>query len=375
MLAEDGMDIHVFTGTANSTRKSNENGYVVHRINCNNGYDFKEKIVPLFSSEEAALKFDVVESPEINSAALLLKQKFPTLPLLVRMHAPDHLVESFKKKYYPITVKARYFAGALKRGKWDPGYWKKYDYKNDPDYQFCKLADQITAPSKAMKEWTVKNWHIAEEKITVLPNPFIVPSWLLSLPIHHTPNNEILFFGRLNVLKGLVNASHAMKQVLKNNPRYNFKVVGDDGPGPTPGSSMKRWMQQEFSEFKRRIFFLEGFTYDKLAEVIATADIVLLPSLFESFSYTCAEAMAAGKAVIGSKETGMEFMEHGQTGLLIDPGNKKEIQQAVQDLIDDNDKRVRLAGNARNAISNLFNGAGLLAAYKKVYKNMRAVNV
>lgn len=373
LLAKHGWNVHIFSGSPYRSVQEIVNGFTVHRVQCHDGFDFKKKALSFFAVEHKVAAFQLIESPEINSNALEIKQAFPMVPLVVRLHAPDHLVESLKKIYYPFKVKLRFVLGALRRGRWDLGYWRKYDFKNDADYQFCKMADFITVPSEAMKSWVIKNWEIEEKKVKAIANPFTPPEVLLNLPIPKEPGNkQIVFFGRLNVLKGLVNATLAMKKILALFPGYSFKVIGDDGPGPYPGIGMKAWMQQQLSSVRERVFFFDGFSYDQLPAAIADAEIALLPSLFESFSYTCAEAMAAGKAIIGSKNTGMQDMiQHRENGLLVDPHNERDIFEAARILIEDNQLRYRLAVNARNCIAVQFNNDSLMKQQLLFYQNMQ----
>ena len=368
MMVARGANVHVFCGSPLRQGAAIENGYTVHRITCVNGNDFKEKLVPFFAAQHQQLSFDLAESPEINSNALLIKKMFPNLPLAVRLHAPGHLVESTKKQYYPFSAKMRFVLGGIRRGKLELGYWRRYDFTNDPDYQFCMMADTISAPSQAMKHWIVKQWKIEEKNIFVIPNPFTPPKALLQLPIPIKKNRqEVVFFGRLNVLKGLVNATLAMKKILKEFPAVHFKVIGDDGPGPVNGTDMRTWMQEQLKGVQSQVSFYAGFDYDKLPAAIADATIALLPSLFESFSYTCAEAMAAGKAVIGSKDTGMDFIKHNRTGLLVNAHEPGAIYEAIKMLLQDDNKRFMLASNAREDIQQMFTGDKLGDEFVKFY--------
>ncbi len=370
ILARQGCTVQVFCGSPIRNISDCIDGYQVHRILCKDGNDFREKVIAVFSKQHAEKAFDVMESPEINSNALIIKNKYPLLPLVVRLHAPNYLVESLKKIYVPFKNKLRFFLGALKCGKWDLGYWRKYDFKNDPDYQFCQMANGITAPSEAMKNWIVKNWQLDAAQIEVIPNFYKPSAALLQIPLTTpTAHKQIVFFGRLNVLKGLVNATKAMETILTKNKDWRFLVIGDDGPGPTPNSPMRQWMQTELKSVISRVNFIDGVAYERLPEKIAAAEIVLLPSLFESFSYTAAEAMAAGKAVIGSKHTGMaDLIENNITGLLVDPLSVSEISDALQKLINDDAFRFSLAEKARESILKKSKAATASEALKNYYK-------
>ncbi|MEJ7587802.1 MAG: glycosyltransferase family 4 protein, partial [Ferruginibacter sp.] len=101
------------------------------------------------------------------------------------------------------------------------------------------------------------------------------------------------------------------------------------------------------------------------------AEIILLPSLFESFSYTCAEAMAGGKAVIASSKTGMaEMLQHRETGVLVDAENITAIAEGIRLLILDNELRYTISENARNSITTKYNNHQLKEQYIYFYKSV-----
>lgn len=372
LLANNGFDVHVFAGTKKTSYSEVLHQIYIHRTQCTGPQDFKINVVSSFSAAHKLKPFDIIESPEIHGNALEVKKAFPQIPLVVRLHAPNYLVESVKKKYTSFFAKFRFVLGALRRGKMDAGYWRKYDYLNDPDYKFVQMADAITAPSNTMKQWAIDYWKIAVEKITVISNPFIPSTLFLDLPINKVnEKKEIVFFGRLNVLKGLVNATYAMKQILHEYKDYHWKIIGDDGAGPTIGESMKTWMQHKLGAVNDRVHFLKGQEYENLPGVIADANVVLLPSLFESFSYTCAEAMAAGKVVIGSRRTGMEdLIVHNQTGVLIDAENITEIYNTIKRLIQDENHRYATAQAARKSIVDAFSKEQILHEVTGFYKSV-----
>lgn len=376
MLAQSGCDVHVFAGSHCRQERTVENGVNVHWVKCSNPHDFKDRVVAAFANEHETSPFDVMESPEIHGNASEIKKAFPHLPLVVRLHAPDWLVEYTKKKYVPLSSKLRFVMGALRRGRVDLGYWRRYHASNDPDRQFALMADSITAPSATMKNWATKHWMISSSAVTVMPNPFAPLSDFLQLPIIGADENiEVVFFGRLNVLKGLVNATYAMKKILKEHSACRFKVIGDDGPGPKHKITMRQWMQAQLKPYLARVKFCDGLPLNLLPEAIRNAGIVLLPSLFESFSYTCAEAMAAGKAVVGSRGTGMEDMIQDEgNGKLVDPKKPRDIYSAINRLLRDNERRLRLSTAARESMAKQFAGEKMAKVYLDHYRNVIPAN-
>lgn len=346
LLSEAGMEVHVFAGSHAGSGTSLEGNLVVHRIHSTDPFAFRHRVVKPFATEQQRSPFDLVESPEINGNAWEIKKAFPHLPLHIRLHAGNQLVESLKKTYLPFHAKLRFVLGALKRGKWDLGYWRRYNPSKDPDYQFVKLADFISAPSVQMKEWAVKYWQLPPSKTDVLQNPFLENTGLQKA---RTQNQErvILFYGRLNVLKGLVTATRAMKKILKANPGWTWLVVGDDGFAPSGRGSMRNWMKKELKSLSAQVSFSESVSAEHLPSFLQQASIVIVPSLFESFSYVTLEALYAGKVLVGSGDTGIEsLIQDRKNGLLADPFRSITWIKALQKLIDDPLLRENLGAEA-----------------------------
>lgn len=371
-MAGLGWDVHVFAGGKKDFASEHTELYHLHRVECETGNDFRHKVVAAFSSQHSLLPFDLIESPEIDGNAWEIKKAYPEIPLIVRLHASSYIVEKFKRRYISFLAKLRFVAGSIRQFKFDLGYWRPYDKLSDPDYQFTLLADYITAPSEVMKQWAVKYWKIPSNKILVIPNIFSAPAALLNIPIvEDSKYKRIVFFGRLNVLKGLVNATIAVKKILKEYPEWQFRVIGDDERGPNIKISMRNWMKLQLKEVAGQVEFRDGMAYEELPGAIEESEIILLPSLFESFSYTCIEAMAAGKAVIGSNRGGMaDLLENDNSGILINPDKSGEIYHAVKKLIDNNVLRFQLSQKARQRILHEFSAEKTGTEFKRFYEKI-----
>ena len=110
---------------------------------------------------------------------------------------------------------------------------------------------------------------------------------------------------------------------------------------------------------------------DRVAPLLAAADLLLLPSSNESFGLGALEAMASGVPVIASDIGGIpEVVEHGVTGYLAPVGDvKKMVEYALRLLRDDDvSKRFRAAARARAAES--FGHKKLVPQYESIYRNV-----
>jgi glycosyltransferase involved in cell wall biosynthesis len=131
-----------------------------------------------------------------------------------------------------------------------------------------------------------------------------------------------------------------------------FYVVG--GPvystprSQTSASQLRQWIRSHGLD---DTCGLVPFQSDS-ASVYSSLDIVVHASTKpEPFGRTVAEAMAAGKAVVATSTGGvLEQIEHGETGLLVAPGNDLELASTLRTLIADAPLRTRL-GQAAQAFA------------------------
>ncbi|RYZ27136.1 MAG: glycosyltransferase [Chitinophagaceae bacterium] len=107
---------------------------------------------------------------------------------------------------------------------------------------------------------------------------------------------------------------------------------------------------------------------------MAEGDVFVFPSHYESFGLVCCEAMAAGRAVVGSRSGGMaEIIEDGKSGILVEPKNPAAIAKAVTQLLENNELRLSLGKAAQQRITDLLSPSLVLQKQIAVYQ--KAIDV
>jgi len=98
-------------------------------------------------------------------------------------------------------------------------------------------------------------------------------------------------------------------------------------------------------------------------------DIFVAPSRYESFGIIYLEAMKYGKPVIACDTGGTpEVVNHGKSGILIEPGNPAQLAGAIIDLAKDKTVRKRLGDNGKNRLKQKFSMEKLLDNTCMYYK-------
>lgn len=182
------------------------------------------------------------------------------------------------------------------------------------------------------------------------------------------PGPLLLFVGRLRYYKGLNDLIAAMTDVPAT-----LLIAGDGPEGPALRA------QAQALGVAARVHFLGDVPDADLPGLYQAADVFVLPSSRRSEAYGIAllEAMAAGVAVISTElGTGTSWLNrHGETGLVVPPGDPAALATALQALLADDERRRRMAraAQARAAEFDLTRQVEMvLAVYEEVLAARRA---
>ena len=124
----------------------------------------------------------------------------------------------------------------------------------------------------------------------------------------------VLFLGRIVMEKALDVFSDAMDVLAEKGVKHRVLVVGE---GPA-----RPWLEERLPD----AVYAGHLSGDDLARAVASADVLLNPSVTEAFGNVTLEAMASGLPVIAVNATGAtNLVTHGVTGFLAEPGDYETI--------------------------------------------------
>ena len=189
---------------------------------------------------------------------------------------------------------------------------------------------------------------VPSDRIRIIPNGVDLKEFA-GLPPRR-PNGdttELLFVGRCYPRqKGLEYLVKALP-FLRSRESIRLTIVGEDWGGVAMLQSLARALGVE-----RQIAFRGALPRDEVIQAYASADIFVLPSLFEPFGIVLLEAMAAGLPVVASAVGGIvDVVADGKTGLLVPPGKPMALAAGLEQLISDSSLRARMAEEARRRVS------------------------
>ena len=154
-------------------------------------------------------------------------------------------------------------------------------------------------------------------------------------------------------MKGVTTLLRAFRLLLDALP-----TGGDEAPArlvvvskPTPGGPTDK-LTGELG-LAGHVRFVHGMSNDELAGLLASAQIAVVPSLYEGFSLPAVEHMASGTPLVATR-TGALPEVTGDAAVLVEPGSPDELAAALRRLLDDPAERARLGEAALRRVAERF---------------------
>lgn len=174
----------------------------------------------------------------------------------------------------------------------------------------------------------------------------------------------LLFLARFTGHKQPLVLLKAFEKALQQNPDLYLLMVGDGDEKQQALDIVKK------AGIGNRVIF-QNFRQD-VPDVLAAADIFVLPSLWEGLPIGLLEAMSMGKAIIASDVDGTtDIIEHMQNGYLIGLNDmNKELPSAILSMADDAALQKQLGTKARETVKHNFNAADMTRKIEAQYQKL-----
>ncbi len=239
------------------------------------------------------------------------------------------------------------------------------------------MVDRIIAVSNALRKRVIEKGKIEGSKVEVI-NAGVRPissgatasrrvlnvKDLLALNIQAP---LIVTVGRLTPQKGVKHLLNAASHILREFPNAQFLVVGDG-----PQKHELQISAEKFGIHKRVVF--TGWR-DDARDIMAAADVIVLPSLVEGMPYSLLEAMVSGTPVVSTSTGGIpELLIDRETGFLVPPKKPLALSNAVVFLLQNKEVAVQMGVAGRRRVEEQFDLKktinGTIAIYAKLFEEL-----
>lgn len=210
------------------------------------------------------------------------------------------------------------------------------------------LRDLLYIKTKGITVQTFENQQyycrFLQHKLKTIYNPINMPQETVGRGLSTTKEDSLVTVGRLRKEKNHTLLICAFADFLKTHPSYILRIYGG-------GEDMDN-LQLLISEMKLEgKVLLMGKTNDVFS-AIANSRGFILSSNYEGMPNALLEAMCLGLPCISTKVSGAtELIQSGTNGILVDVNNRKQLADAMADIVDNPEKAEKLAIKA----SELYN--------------------
>jgi len=252
-------------------------------------------------------------------------------------------------------------------------------YKKFIDFTMKSSAGTIVLGNNL--RYIFENW-FSDNQIFVLPN-FVedhIKSMNSQNNIYH--NGKLLkltYLGNIVESKGILQVINAVEELLENGNDILLQIIGKFGKDPFTGmqeDKIKNIIIDIVNKYPERIKYLGQITDIKTKFYVLKneTDIFIFPSWYpvEGQPLVIIEAMQCGLPIISTKNCGAieETVIEGYNGILVEKRNVKQLVNAIEVLIKNEQLRKRMGENSRKLYEENFTPEKHLSKFKAIVKNV-----
>lgn len=239
-----------------------------------------------------------------------------------------------------------------------------------------RFTDWYIAGSQAMIRSGVKQRIFTADKVKLISNGIDLTPFRTAEVLSRGESNgaasetagaedalTVGFLGRLEEQKGAPFLIQAAAIVKRQNPRIRFVLAGD--------GKLRPGLEKLAAELQvKDVVKFVGWQSDTV-NFLRQIDVMAMPSLWEAFGLSAAEAMAIEKPVIASRVDGLpEVVEDGVTGILVPPAEPEPLARAILQLAADPEQRRLMGAQGRHRVESLFSLDSMIERHEAFYERV-----
>jgi glycosyltransferase involved in cell wall biosynthesis len=304
-----------------------------------------------------AADFDVVHDNQVLSYGISKIEDEVGLPVLTTLH-------------HPITFDRRVDLAAA------PNFRKKISLTRW--YGFLKMQGEvvrkarwIVLPSTSSARDSVTDFGANPDRMEVIPlgvdDCFVPPTK------ERVPGRLLAMASADAPVKGIATLLEAFAKLLTERDVELVLVTK-----PTAGGRTETLIEE--LGIKGKVSFVHGVSDTELVEIMGSAEIACVPSLYEGFSLPTAELMACATPLVVSRAGSIPEVTgpDGECADFVEPGDVGELVAAISALLDDPERRARMGEAGRKRALERFSWRAVAqktaAAYERVINEFAEEN-
>lgn len=278
----------------------------------------------------------------------------------------------------PALVGTIHATEAGRHQGWLPGPLS--DAIHSVEHWLAHEAQRVIVCSQHMRTEAHGLFDLPQERISVIANGIDLKRWRASTTLTaqvrdaHAPHGPlVVFVGRLEWEKGAHTLIDALPRLKRRNPGLRAVIAGRGG------HESQLTDQVRARRLGRTVDFVGWLPEPRLHALIAAADVLVVPSIYEPFGLVAIEGAALGTPLVVARTGGLaEFVEDGVTGRTFEPGSAVGLADAVTAALHDDSGAQRMARAARTRLRESYGWSRIAddtqAAYVQARRAPRATD-
>jgi glycosyltransferase involved in cell wall biosynthesis len=229
----------------------------------------------------------------------------------------------------------------------------------------ARRARKILTPSEASRRDIAKDFGVDPARMQVI---LLGVDEGFAPPTRHRVPGRILAMASADApMKGIATLLEAFAK-LRTERDVELVLVSK----PQPGGRTEQMVDR--LGIGDSVRFVHGVSDAELVELMGSAGIACVPSLYEGFSLPTAELMACATPLVVSRAGAIPEVvgDDGECADLVTPGDVGELEQALERMLDDPDRRARMGAAGRRRVQELFSWRAVALATAAAYEEVIA---
>ncbi|MFT4189095.1 MAG: glycosyltransferase family 4 protein [Aeromicrobium sp.] len=287
--------------------------------------------------------FDVVHDNQCLGYGLLWLQR--RLPLVATVH-------------HPISKDRRLdIAAASWRKQWSVRRW--YGFVRMQARVARRIPTLLTVSGASAAD-TVADFGIDPTQMTVIP--LGVDTDVFRPRGERVPGRIAAVASADSPLKGVAHLLESIAKLRVEHPHVELHLVSTIDP---KSATARRIEELGLSD---AITLYRGISDEELGELLASAEVMAVPSLYEGFSLPTVEALSCGTPVVASRAGALPEVV-GDAARLVEPGDVGELTAALSELLSDPAERARLGRVGRDRAEERYSWISVARATVESYRS------
>ena len=262
--------------------------------------------------------------------------------------------------HHPITFDRRVDLSNA-RGRKKISTWRWYGFLTMQGRVARRMKHVLTV-SKSSARDIAADFGVSPDRIEVIPLG-VEPEVFQHYQDPRVPGRIVAMASADTPMKGVATLLEAFAK-LRTERDIELLLI----TRPKPGGRTEQLIDR--LAIKDSVRFVSGLSDTELAEVVGSAEVACVPSLYEGFSLPTVEAMACGTPLVVSRAGAIPEVvgEDGVCADLVTPGDVGELAAALEALLDDPERRHRMGAAGRQRALEKFSWRAVAEATAEAFQ-------